>query len=433
MVERYGSSWTDHGAGTGPFMIKSVGHKVGMTLVPNPYWARTRVGLREEDIPLILSSDTAYNAYQTRQIDILGVGPQGIPARLSARLQRDPRFHVAPGMTTDGIDISQKHPLHQHPPAPSLRPRRLRRRLAALRLRLEPWHADRLPGAAGPGRWLPTTDRHDLHLQAQPAGEARHGDGHLRDPDPPRPRHRPHPLRLPGPVRRLALRLPAQPADRRAGLLAGPALPALPGGAAHRGPRSGRDAARTALLRPAYLRRQPGRQRLAFTPRPAGAGPRPRRAGRVRGGRAARRAAAPRPARLPLARFHPGPAYPVDRAGSVVRRRLPGAAVPAHRPPLRCPGHRHGPAAAGPRRRPLHASRWYHLRSIRGPPGGDRRLDPGRDRLLDARPDRPRHRGARPDPAAPPARSRHGYHDDATEYPPAGRGTAGAGRQAEPA
>jgi len=109
VVERYGDSWTDHGAGSGPFMIKSVEHKVGMTLVPNPYWAGGRVGLREVDIPLILSSDTAYNAYQTRQIDILGVGPQGIPARLFATLQRDPRFHVAPGMTTDGIDISQKN------------------------------------------------------------------------------------------------------------------------------------------------------------------------------------------------------------------------------------------------------------------------------------------------------------------------------------
>lgn len=108
VVERYGDSWTDHPAGTGPFMIKNVTHKVGMSLVPNPYWFGGRLRLKEVQIPLIQSTETAYNAYQTRQVDIIGVGPQGIPARIFVSALRRPDVHVAPGLSIDGLDLSQK-------------------------------------------------------------------------------------------------------------------------------------------------------------------------------------------------------------------------------------------------------------------------------------------------------------------------------------
>ena len=108
VVERYGASFGEHPAGSGPFMIRSVQHNQGLTLVPNPYWSGGKLQLKEIQIPFILSSETAYNAYRTGALDVLGVGPQGIPARLFAPSLGKPEFHVAPGLTVDGLDLSQK-------------------------------------------------------------------------------------------------------------------------------------------------------------------------------------------------------------------------------------------------------------------------------------------------------------------------------------
>ena len=74
-VEQYGSSWADHGGGTGPFKIKSVTHVQWMVLIPNTCWYGGKVQLSKVDIPFILSASAAYNAYQTPQPGPAGPSP----------------------------------------------------------------------------------------------------------------------------------------------------------------------------------------------------------------------------------------------------------------------------------------------------------------------------------------------------------------------
>ena len=106
-VEQYGSSWADHGGGTGPFKIKSVTHGQGMVLVPNTYWYGGKVQLSEVDIPFILSASAAYNAYQTRSLDVAGVGAQGLPTNIVSKVVNTQDFHTAPGTVLNYIDLSQ--------------------------------------------------------------------------------------------------------------------------------------------------------------------------------------------------------------------------------------------------------------------------------------------------------------------------------------
>lgn len=108
-VEQYGTSWADHGGGTGPFKIKSVTHGQGMVLVPNTYWYGGKVQLSEVDIPFILSASAAFNAYQTRSLDIAGVGAQGLPTSIVSKVVGAQDFHSAPGTVLNYLDLSQ-HP-----------------------------------------------------------------------------------------------------------------------------------------------------------------------------------------------------------------------------------------------------------------------------------------------------------------------------------
>lgn len=108
VVERYGAQWSDHAVGTGPFMLKSFTHSQGLVLVPNPYWYGPHPTLKEVDIPFILNTDTAYNAYQTGTIDVMGVGAQSFPAARFADAIKRPDFHIAPTLATDYIDLSQR-------------------------------------------------------------------------------------------------------------------------------------------------------------------------------------------------------------------------------------------------------------------------------------------------------------------------------------
>ncbi len=88
-------------------------------------------------------------------------------------------------------------------------------RLPAVRARLEHGRPDRLPRPAGPGRRRPPGHRADARRRPVPAqgpaqdpGQAVHGVGGVRD-------RGPRTGRCAGRVRRLALDLPHQPADRR--------------------------------------------------------------------------------------------------------------------------------------------------------------------------------------------------------------------------
>jgi peptide/nickel transport system substrate-binding protein/oligopeptide transport system substrate-binding protein len=74
VVDQFGANWWDgHFVGTGPFILKSWQHKVQLTFVPNPNWWGTKPTLTEIDMPMIVSPDTAWNRWQAKEADIVGV------------------------------------------------------------------------------------------------------------------------------------------------------------------------------------------------------------------------------------------------------------------------------------------------------------------------------------------------------------------------
>jgi peptide/nickel transport system substrate-binding protein/oligopeptide transport system substrate-binding protein len=76
VVDQYGSNWWDgHAIGAGPFMLKEWVHKSHLTLVPNPNWWGPKLTLTEVDVPIIVSPETAWNNWQAKQADVVGVPP----------------------------------------------------------------------------------------------------------------------------------------------------------------------------------------------------------------------------------------------------------------------------------------------------------------------------------------------------------------------
>lgn len=69
----YNTKWTEHAVGAGPFMLREWRHNQSVTVVPNPYYYGARPRLREIVISFIASPDTAFNAYQTNAVDIMGI------------------------------------------------------------------------------------------------------------------------------------------------------------------------------------------------------------------------------------------------------------------------------------------------------------------------------------------------------------------------
>ena len=74
VVDQFGANWWDgHFVGSGPFILKSWQHKVLLTFVPNPNWYGTKPTLTEIDMPMIVDPNTAWNRWQAKEADIVGV------------------------------------------------------------------------------------------------------------------------------------------------------------------------------------------------------------------------------------------------------------------------------------------------------------------------------------------------------------------------
>lgn len=76
LIDKYGTSWTDHlaeGAGAGIFKVASYSHSQGMVLVPNPGYYGTKARLQK--LEFLPSGDpaTVYKEYLAGQVDFAGV------------------------------------------------------------------------------------------------------------------------------------------------------------------------------------------------------------------------------------------------------------------------------------------------------------------------------------------------------------------------
>jgi peptide/nickel transport system substrate-binding protein/oligopeptide transport system substrate-binding protein len=90
LIDQYGDKWTEHAAGTGPFMLKEWKHNQSLTFTPNPNYWRGQPPLASIEMPLIQDPETAYTLYQTGDLDIMGA-QQFPPARIGES-QGKPEF-----------------------------------------------------------------------------------------------------------------------------------------------------------------------------------------------------------------------------------------------------------------------------------------------------------------------------------------------------
>ncbi|WP_376794603.1 ABC transporter substrate-binding protein [Thermogemmatispora sp.] len=94
LIDKYGSSWTDHldeGGGAGPFKVQSYQHSKQIVFVPNPNYYGPKPQLQKVIFPFYKQADTAYKAYRAGQVDEAGVPSANID---QARKGND--FHLAP-------------------------------------------------------------------------------------------------------------------------------------------------------------------------------------------------------------------------------------------------------------------------------------------------------------------------------------------------
>jgi oligopeptide transport system substrate-binding protein len=122
LLKQYGSSWTDHSAGFGPYQVRQWQHSRSLELRPNPHYYGGRPALKKIVLHFYQQPDDAVAAYRRGQLDLVSGFPPGatLPAHLSG-LQR------VPALALDYLAFNTSH-------APLNRPG-VRRAFAAVKTR----------------------------------------------------------------------------------------------------------------------------------------------------------------------------------------------------------------------------------------------------------------------------------------------------------
>jgi oligopeptide transport system substrate-binding protein len=94
LIDQDKDKWADHAWGTGPFMVKEWKHNQSLSLVPNPNYWKGKSPLAGIEMPFIQEPETAYQLYQTGQLDIMGA--QQFPPSAVAQTQGTPGFKQVP-------------------------------------------------------------------------------------------------------------------------------------------------------------------------------------------------------------------------------------------------------------------------------------------------------------------------------------------------
>lgn len=106
-----GANWSEQAYGTGPFKVKEWKHGQSILLEANPnYWAGAP-GIAQVLHVFNKDSETAYQLYQTGQLDIMGSQQNPVPAAHVAEVQGQPDFKSAASLATRFIGFNnQKAP-----------------------------------------------------------------------------------------------------------------------------------------------------------------------------------------------------------------------------------------------------------------------------------------------------------------------------------
>jgi peptide/nickel transport system substrate-binding protein/oligopeptide transport system substrate-binding protein len=112
-VEKYGNSWTEHVAATGPFIVKQWKHNQEIDLVPNPYYWRGKPKLAGVNVEFIQNTETAYNLYKTGGLDVMGL--VNFPGNHLKDVQGTPDYHTGPQLFTEFLTINLHHKPFDNP------------------------------------------------------------------------------------------------------------------------------------------------------------------------------------------------------------------------------------------------------------------------------------------------------------------------------
>ena len=99
-IERYGSAWTNHAYGTGPFVVSGIVPGQYIDLSPNRYYwcGRPKVKIQVDLIPDV---DVAYSDYMHHLVDVMG--GQEFPADRVAQVRTRHDVHSSPQLVTEYV------------------------------------------------------------------------------------------------------------------------------------------------------------------------------------------------------------------------------------------------------------------------------------------------------------------------------------------
>ena len=112
-VTEGGEKWYEKPVGTGPFVLSDWQHNQKLVLTPNPnYWAGAPDQLKNVELVFYggdQGSNTAFNDYQTGQVDVIGAfGQNPIPSQYVPQVKDLPDFHSAPQFVVRHIAFNNK-------------------------------------------------------------------------------------------------------------------------------------------------------------------------------------------------------------------------------------------------------------------------------------------------------------------------------------
>jgi len=110
-----GANWQEQAYGTGPYKVKEWKHNQSIQLVATENYWQGKPGIPNIQMPFTKDSETAYQLYQTGELDIEGSGQNPVPAAHIADVQSLPDFKSAAQLTTRYVGFNNEKPPFDNP------------------------------------------------------------------------------------------------------------------------------------------------------------------------------------------------------------------------------------------------------------------------------------------------------------------------------